>query len=73
MRKTDVYSASKMEGTYGIQKASGVFIIGYKLEDAEKEMLTELNFHLRPHVQIVTFDELIENIKQELEVIGSIK
>jgi len=73
MRKTDVYSASKMEGTYGIQKASGVIIIGYKLEDAEKEMLTELNFHLRPHIQIVTFDELIENIKQELEVIGSIK
>jgi len=73
MRRTDVYSASKMEGTYGIQKASGIIVIGYNLEDAEKEMLTELNFHLRPHIQIVTFDELIENIKQELEVIGSIK
>ena len=73
MRRTDVYSASKMEGTYGIQKASGVIVIGYKLEDAEKEMLNELNFHLRPHIQIVTYDNLIDNIKQELEVIGSIK
>ncbi|OIO62261.1 hypothetical protein COT48_03340 [Candidatus Woesearchaeota archaeon CG08_land_8_20_14_0_20_47_9] len=62
-----------MEGTYGIQKASGVIVIGYNLEDAEKEMVTELNFHLRPHIQIITFNELIENIKQELEVIGSIK
>jgi len=73
MRRTDVYSASKMEGTYGIQKASGVIVIGYNLEDAEKEMITELNFHLRPHIQIITFNELINNIKQELEVIGSIK
>lgn len=72
MRRTDVYSASKMEGTYPIQKASGAIIIGYKLEDAEKEMLSEINFHLRPHIQIATFDELIENIKQELEIIGTV-
>jgi len=73
MRRTDVYSTSKMEGTYGIQKASGVIVIGYKLGDAEKEMLNELNFHLSPHIQIISYDNLIENIKQELEVIGSIK
>lgn len=73
MRRTDVYSTLKMEGTYGIQKASGVIVIGYKLEDAEKEMLNELNFHLRPHIQIISYDDLIGNIKQELEIIGNIK
>jgi len=73
MRKTDVYSVMKEEGTYGIQKATGVILMGYNPEEAEKEMLNEINFHLRPHIQIITYNDLIKNINQELEVVGSIK
>lgn len=73
MRKTDVYSSLRTEGTYGIQKASGVILIGYKPEDSEKQILREFNFHLAPHIQIVTYDELIQNIEREIGLMENIK
>lgn len=73
MRKTDIYSASAMEGTYGIQKASGIIVIGYNLEDSELQMLRELNFHLAPHIRIITYNDLIKNIDSEIKIIESIK
>ncbi len=73
MRRTDIYSQHKNEGLYGIQKASGCILIGYNLSDSELELLKELNFHLGPHIQIVTYNDLIKNIESEMTIIKTVK
>lgn len=73
LQKTDWYSNQKTSGNYGIQKASGYILIGKSLTVDEAAFLKELNFHLYPHIQILTYDDLEENIKQELEIIKNIK
>ena len=73
LRRTDIYSNSKNEGVYGIQRPSGVIVIGYKLHNAEMEMVKGLNFHLSPHIQIITFDDLIANIERESKIIEAVK
>jgi hypothetical protein len=73
MRKADVYSVIQEEGTVGISKPSGVLIIGYKLDGEQLKMLNQFNFHLRPHIQILTYDDLLNNAKQEIKLIEYIK
>ncbi len=72
IKRTNAYSEQKNEGNYGIPKASGIVLIGDNPDQAEKEMLIELNFHLRPHIQIVTYDQLINNINRELSTIEKV-
>ena len=67
LRRTDLYSGLTEEGTYKIQAPSGVVVMGYNLSDEEKRLLRNWNFQLRPHIKIVTFDEIIENGKRQLQ------
>ncbi|MFH1327004.1 MAG: Shedu anti-phage system protein SduA domain-containing protein [archaeon] len=69
MHKTDFYSEIEMEGTYKINKPSGLIIIGFKLNKTHKKFLNQLNYHIKPHIQIITYDELIENAKKEVSLI----
>jgi hypothetical protein len=73
LRRTDLHSNDKNKGNYGVQKASGYILIGKNLDNDEKEMITELNFHLYPHIQIMTYDDLIKNTERELEIIEGLK
>ena len=52
-----------------MQKATGYILMGYQLDDEEKLMLKEMNFHLYPHIQVMTYDDLQKNIQSELEII----
>ena len=72
LRKTDLYSDSHSKGTYGIQKASGVILAGYNLEEEHLELLKNVNFHVYPHICIVTYNDLLQNISEELEIIASL-
>ena len=72
LRRTDLYSDKRSEGTYGIQKASGYILIGYKIDDEQIRLLKEFNFHLLPHIQIFTYDNLIKNIERELSIIKTV-
>ena len=73
LRKTDLYSQIKQEGTYGIQKATGYLVIGYNLSDPEKEILRDLNFHLAPHIQVMTYNDLQINIERELAIVKKLE
>jgi len=66
MRRTNIYSRIEEEGTYKIQHPLGIIVMGYDLEKAQIDMIKEWNFHLRPHVQIITYNELLENGKNQL-------
>jgi len=66
LRRTNLYSALSEEGTYKIQAPSGVVVMGYNLSDEEKRLLKEWNFQLRPHIRLITFNDLIENGKRQL-------
>ena len=67
LRRTDLYSVLTEEGTYKIQAPSGIVVMGYNLSDEEKRLLKNWNFQLRPHIKIVTFNELIEHGKRQLQ------
>ena len=69
MNKTDFYSEIEIEGTYKINKPSGMIIIGYRLDKESKKFLNQLNYHLRPHICVVPYDEVIENAKKEISLI----
>ncbi len=73
LRRTDLHSDDKNKGNYGVQKASGYILIGKDLEGDEKEMVKELNFHLYPHIQLMTYDDLMKNTERELEIIEGLK
>jgi hypothetical protein len=66
LRRTDIYSEKAGEGVYGIQKAEGFILIGLNLDEEEKRVLREINHHLYPHISIITYDDLKENIEREL-------
>lgn len=72
LRRTDIYSNLKSQGTYGIQKASGYIIIGLDLSQEELEMVNELNFHLYPHIRIISYNDLIANTIRELEIVEGV-
>ncbi len=67
LRRTDLYSGLSEEGTYKIQAPAGVVVIGYNISNEEQRLLKNWNFQLRPHIKIVTFNELIENGKRQLQ------
>jgi len=67
LRKTDIYSSLAEEGTYKVQKSLGIIVMGYNLPKDEITLIKEWNFHLRPHLRIITYDELIENAERQLE------
>jgi len=69
MNKTDFYSEIEIEGTYKISKPSGIILMGYDLDKESKKFLAQLNYHLKPHIQIVTYNELIENANKEISLI----
>lgn len=72
LRKTDIYSDKASEGVYGVQKAEGIILMGASLDDEEKRILKEINFHFYPHIQIITYDDLNERIKREMDMLNSI-
>lgn len=69
LERTNVYAHLSSEGTYPITKPSGYLLMGWRLDQEEKRFMKYLNFHLYPHVQIFTYDELLENVKNELNLI----
>jgi len=69
LERTNVYAHSTSEGTYGVLKASGYIVIGYDLDAEEEKMLRYLNFHLAPHIQIMTYRQLEETISRELALV----
>jgi len=72
LRKTDIYSDKASEGVYGVQKAEGIILAGVNLEDEEKRILKEMNFHFYPHIQIITYDDLKERIEREIKTLNYI-
>jgi len=73
MKETDIYSKIKSSGMYGIHKPTGVIIIGFELSDEEREFLNTLNFFLYPHIQVITYQDLIKNSRRELSLLEDIK
>lgn len=69
LQRTQSYSLSRQRGTYAIDKPIGRIIAGYELNDDQKRLLNDWNFHLSPIIKIITFKELIQNARKELELI----
>lgn len=67
MRRTNIYSSLNEEGTHKIQGPVGIIVIGYNLEDSEIKLLKEWEFHLRPHIRLITYNDLIDTAKMQLE------
>jgi len=73
LRKTDIYSQINEKGNYKIYKGKGIILMDKNLNQEEQKFRKDLNFHLRPHIQIITFDELISNAKNEIAIIKEAK
>ncbi len=69
MRRTDVNSGLRTKGVYGIQKPIGRVLVGYELTSQEKEVLNDWNFYLAPYIKIVTYKELINSARKEINLI----
>lgn len=67
LRRTDLYSGLAEEGTYKIQAPSGIIVMGYDLTDEEIKLFKDWNRHLRPHIRIATFNEVIEGGRRQLQ------
>ena len=67
MKKANVYAQLLEPGTYKeAANALGFIVIGYDLSRDELDLLSFWNFHLRPHIRIITYNELITSAKQQL-------
>jgi len=73
MKKADIYSNLEEEGTYKIKKPSGVIVMGYNLPKEQVTLLKNWNFYLRPHIRIVTYNDLLESAYQNLEYIKGVR
>ena len=73
MKKTDIYHNIDEPGTYKINKPAGVIVIGYKLPPEQEKLLENWNFHLKPHIRIVTYDNLLNSATQNLENIRCVR
>lgn len=73
LRKTNLYSYSKEEGTYGIRGPSGYVVMGYKINQAERDAMKDWNFHMRPHILLLTYDDVVTNAKRQLVNIKSVR
>lgn len=69
LQRTQSYSLLRRRGTYAIDKPIGRIIAGYELDGNQKKLLSDWNFHLSPVIKIITFKELIQNARKELELI----
>ena len=67
LQKTDYRATQATPGGYGIAKAIGTIIIGYDLDGEQANLLKEWQFHLRPHVDVKTYNDLIDSAKRQLE------
>lgn len=73
LRKTNLYSYSTEEGTYGIRGPSGYVVIGYKIDQTQQDAIKDWNFHLRPHILLLTYDDVVIRAKRQLENIRSVR
>ena len=73
IKKTDIYSNLEEEGTYKIKKPSGVVVMGFNLPVEQGALLKNWNFHLRPHIRIITYNDLLESASQNLESIRCVR
>jgi hypothetical protein len=69
MQKADYYSNTYEEGTLKVRKPAGIIVMDGYLSPAEANFIKDFNFHLRPHIMIVTYDHLITNAKNEIAFI----
>jgi hypothetical protein len=67
LQKTDYRSTQAVPGGYGMPKAVGTLIIGYNLDAEQMRLLKEWGWHLKPHVEIRTYNDLIDSSKRQLE------
>jgi hypothetical protein len=67
LQKTDYKSTQAVQGGYGVPKALGTLIMGYNLDAEQIRMLKEWGWHLKPHIEIRTYDELLDSAKRQLE------
>lgn len=67
MRRLDLYSQIDSPGVYGVYKSEGTIIAGYNLNNKEKKLIKDWNFHLSPHIKIVTYNELLKNAITQFE------
>jgi hypothetical protein len=73
MKKTDIYSNIEEAGTYKISKPAGVVVTGFNLTKDEERLLSHWNFHLRPHIRIVTYNDLIQSAHRNLESVKCVR
>lgn len=73
LRKTNFYSYLKEEGTSGLRGPSGLVVMGYKLDQPQQDALKDWNFHLRPHILLLTYDDVVIQAKRQLENIRSVR
>lgn len=69
LERTESYSLIKQQGVYKIEKPVGRILAGYALDDDQERLLKDWNFYLSPVIKIITYKELINNAKKELELI----
>lgn len=67
LKKTDYLATQNTESGYGVQKAIGRLVIGFQLDDSQIELIKEWNHHLRPNIEIKTYDDLITSASNQLE------
>lgn len=67
LRKLDVYSSAGEEGTYKVQRPLGTLVLGKDLDTEQTKLLKEWAFHLRPHIHLMTYDDLISSAKRQLD------
>ena len=67
LQKTDYRATQAISGGYAIYKAVGTIIIGYDLDGEQINLLKEWRFHLSPHIEIITYNDLIDSAKRQLE------
>ena len=73
MDKVSFYSKIEEEGTLKMSKPAGMILMDGGLSKEERNMLNNLNYHLIPHILIVTYDELINNASKEISIIRGVK
>jgi len=44
-----------------------------ELADRPNNMLSDWNFHLRPHIQVLTYDQIVKKAKRTVEIIKEVK
>jgi|GEM_PF-1535852 len=69
LQRTQSYSLIRQRGSYSIDKPIGRILAGYNLGESEERLLKEWNFHLAPVIKIITYNDLVNNTKKEIDLI----